>query len=129
VLTVRPESTMDQRKAVVEAWLRGLLKEAIPPLTQKWEPLLGVKAASFTVRRMKTRWGSCNTRDRTIRYSTELATKTPECLDYVVLHELVHLLERSHNARFKGFMDQFMPEWRKVQTTLNQQSQPGSMDL
>jgi predicted metal-dependent hydrolase len=128
-LRVRPGTSRDRREALVEAWFRDLLREAIPEMIDRWEPEMGVKARSFSVRRMKTRWGSCNTRDRTIRFNTDLISKPVECLEYVVVHELVHLLERSHNARFKGFMDRFMPNWRQIQDVLNERTVPGLMDL
>ena len=89
-------------------------------LLARWEPILGVKAQRFFVQRMKTRWGSCNPRDRHIRLNTELAKKPPQCLEYVLVHELVHMLEPSHNARFIALMDQFLPEWRTIRNQLNE---------
>ena len=103
----------------MEAWYRERLKEAVPPLLDKWPPLLGVAVERFFVQRMKTKWGSCNHKARTIRLNTELAKKPPECLEYIVVHELVHLLEPTHNARFVALMDRFMPKWQFHRQVLN----------
>ena len=98
---------------------RDQLKVAIPPLIEKWEKPMGVKVAGFLVRRMKTKWGSCSPGRRTIRLNLELAKKPPECLEYLVVHEMVHLLEPTHNARFVGLMEKFMPKWRFYRDMLN----------
>jgi predicted metal-dependent hydrolase len=119
LLRVRPRTDENKRQALVEAWYRGQLKEAVPPLLARWQPLLGVSVERFFVQRMKTRWGSCNHRARTIRLNTELAKKPPECLEYIVVHELVHLLEPTHNARFVALMDRFMPKWQFHRQVLN----------
>ncbi len=116
---VRPQSGEDKRQAFVEEWYRARLKEAVPPLLVRWQPLLGVEVERFFVQRMKTKWGSCNHQARTIRLNTELAKKPPDCLEYIVVHELVHLLEPTHNARFVALMDRFMPEWNFHRQTLN----------
>lgn len=118
-LRVRPRSNEDKRRAIVEEWYRGQLKEAVPPLLARWQPLLGVRMERFSVRRMKTRWGSCNYKARTIRLNTELTKKPAECLEYIVVHELVHLLEPTHNARFVALMDRFMPKWQFHRQALN----------
>ena len=120
ILRVRPGTDTARRQAIVEAWYRQQLKDAVPPLLARWEPILGVKAQRFFVQRMKTRWGSCNPRDRHIRLNTELAKNPPECLEYVLVHELVHLLEASHNARFVALMDQVLPNWRLLRQRLNE---------
>ncbi|MFZ5531490.1 MAG: M48 family metallopeptidase [Pseudomonadota bacterium] len=119
VLTVRPGSTQRQRALVLEAWYRERLKEAVPALIAKWQPIMGVKATRFFVQRMKTMWGSCNPVARSIRINTDLAKKPPECLEYIVVHELVHLLEPTHNARFVALMDGFMPKWKFYRDELN----------
>jgi predicted metal-dependent hydrolase len=119
ILRVRPETSREKREAFFEAWYRERIKEAVPPLLERWEPLLGVKAERWFVQRMKTKWGSCNHRARTIRLNTDLAKKPPVCLEYIVVHELVHLLEPTHNARFLGLMDRFMPHWRFHREELN----------
>ena len=89
------------------------------PLIAKWEPQLGVKAERVFVQRMKTRWGSCTPRRRSIRLNSELAKKPRECLEYVIVHELVHLLEPTHNQKFVSLMDKFMPQWRQHRDELN----------
>lgn len=119
LLRVRPRMDEAKRETLVEAWYRKQLKEAVPPLLARWEPLLCVKAERWFVQRMKTKWGSCNHGARTIRLNTELAKKPPECLEYIVVHELVHLLEPTHNPRFIALMDQFMPKWKFHREALN----------
>ena len=119
LLRVRPRTDENKRQALVEEWYRAQLKEAVPPLLARWQPLLGVEAERFFVQRMKTKWGSCNHKARTIRLNTDLAKKPPECLEYIVVHELVHLLEPTHNARFLALMDRIMPKWQFYRQTLN----------
>ncbi|HBL28873.1 MAG TPA: metal-dependent hydrolase [Acidobacteria bacterium] len=119
VVRVRPGTEAGRRQALVEGWYREQLKEAVPPLLARWQPVLGVRAERWFVQRMKTRWGSCNHRARTIRLNTELAKKPVECLEYIVVHELVHLLEPTHNARFIAWMDRFMPRWQHHRQVLN----------
>ena len=119
VLTVRPGAVMAKREAVVTAWYRDQVRDAMPPLITKWESVLGVKAGTIIVRRMKTRWGSCTPTRRIIRLNSELAKKPRECLEYVLVHELIHLLEPSHNANFISLMDKFMPQWRHLRDELN----------
>jgi predicted metal-dependent hydrolase len=119
LLSVRPRTDEEKREALVEAWYRKQLKEAVPPLLARWQPLLDVRVERFFVQRMKTKWGSCNHRARTIRLNTELAKKPAECLEYLVVHELVHLLEPTHNARFIALMDRFMPTWQFHRQVLN----------
>jgi len=119
LLRIRPGSDDVKMEAVLDAWYRQQLKEAVPPLIAKWEPLMGVKVERFFVQRMKTRWGSCNLGAGTIRLNSELAKKPPESLEYIVVHEMVHLLEPTHNARFIGLMDRFMPQWEFYRDILN----------
>jgi predicted metal-dependent hydrolase len=119
VLTVRAGAEKEKREDVVAAWYREQLRIATTPLIAKWELLLGVRANRIFVQRMKTKWGSCNPRRRNIRLNSELARKSPECLEYVIVHELVHLLESSHNARFVSLMDEFMPQWNQHRDELN----------
>jgi len=88
-------------------------------LLARWQPLMGVKVERFFVQRMKTKWGSCNHKARTIRLNTELAKKPAECLEYIVVHELAHVLEPTHNARFVALMDRFMPKWQFYREVLN----------
>lgn len=119
VLSVRPGTDESQRAAIIEAWYREQLKAAVPPLIARWEPVLGVKVVRFFVQRMKTRWGSCTPSAGRIRLNTELAKKPRECLEYIVVHEMTHLLEPTHNSRFIGLMDRFMPRWQFYRDELN----------
>jgi predicted metal-dependent hydrolase len=119
VLTVRPSADALRRQAVLDAWYRGQVREAALPIIARWEPLLGVRVERLFVQRMKTRWGSCNPRTAGVRLNSDLARKPLECLEYVVVHEMAHLLEPSHNARFKALMDRFIPNWKELKAALN----------
>ena len=118
-LQVRPGTDEKKKQAIIDAWYREQLKKAVPPLITKWEALMGVKVERFFVRKMKTRWGSCNHRAFSIRLNTDLAKKPKDCLEYIVVHEMAHLLEPTHNARFIALMDQFMPKWQFYRDKLN----------
>lgn len=117
-LQVRPGSPRAKRKKVLKEWYRAELKKIIPKLIAKWEPVMGVQVNEFGVKQMKTRWGSCNIRDKRIWLNLELAKKSPACLEYVVVHEMVHLLERLHNDRFYRLMDQYLPGWQQTEKAL-----------
>jgi len=119
LLRVRPGSCEEKKQAILEEWYRAQLKAAVPPLIAKWEPILGVKVNRLFVQRMKTKWGSCNPCTGSIRLNTELAKKPPECLEYIVVHEMVHLLEPTHNRHFVVLIDQFIPKWQFYRDTLN----------
>lgn len=118
-LRMRPDSSKEKRLKVLDDWYRSYLKAEIPRLIEQWEPIMGVEVKEFGVKNMKTRWGTCNIKAQRIWLSLELAKKPPECLEYVVVHEMVHLLERLHSKRFHGFMDQFLPDWRERKQQLN----------
>ncbi len=120
VLRVRPGTDDKKKQAIIDAWYREQLKKAVPLLISRWEPLMGVKVERFFVQRMKTKWGSCNHKARNIRLNTELAKKPPECLEYIIIHEMAHLLEPTHNSRFVTLMDRFMPKWEFYRDKLNQ---------
>jgi len=119
VLTIRAGADTEKKADVVATWYRNQLRLAMSPLIAKWESLMGVKADRIFVQRMKTKWGSCNPHSRSIRLNSELAKKSPECLEYVIVHELAHLLEPTHNNRFVSLMDGFMPQWRQFRDGLN----------
>ena len=119
LLWVRTGASDEKKQAVVEEWYREQIKQAVPALIAKWEPIVGVSVKRFFVQRMKTKWGSCNHKSGSIRLNTELAKKPPECLEYIVVHEMVHLLEPTHNHRFTTLMDRFMPKWRFYRAELN----------
>ncbi|NPE27655.1 M48 family metallopeptidase [Methanococcoides sp. SA1] len=120
ILRVRPGSDDKKKKSVLDSWYREQLKEAAPSLIAKWEPLMGVKLQQLLVRKMKTKWGSCNHTSRNILLNTELAKKPHECLEYIIVHEMTHLIEPTHNSRFIALMDQFMPKWQFYRDKLNQ---------
>lgn len=117
-MRVRPGSSKDKRAKVLKEWYRARLKEEIPKLIEKWEKPMGVAVSEFGVKQMKTRWGSCNIRAKRIWLNLELAKKSPACLESVVVHEMVHLLERYHNKRFYRLMDSFFPQWREIEKEL-----------
>ena len=118
-LFVPPGADTVQRERVLLAWYRKELKARIPHLIEKWQIVIGVQIAEWGVKRMKTKWGSCNIEARRIWLNLELAKKPIECLEYIVVHEMVHLLERQHNERFTALMDAFMPLWRLHRDELN----------
>ena len=119
LLRVRPGTDERKKQSLVDGWYREQIQAAVIPLLAKWQPQMDVAVERVYVRRMKTRWGSCNYKARTIRLNTELAKKPPEYLEYIVVHELVHLLEPTHNARFVALMDRFMPLWKDHRQVLN----------
>ncbi len=119
LLQIRPATSDGRKQEILETWYREQLKEVVPMLIVKWEPLMGVKVERFFVQRMKTKWGSCSPSSKSIRLNTDLAKKPPECLEYIVVHEMAHLLEPTHNSRFITFMDQFIPKWRFYKEELN----------
>ncbi len=119
-LFVRPGTTADQREAVLLRWHREQLKTLIPPLLEKWQPILGVQVADWGIKKMKTKWGSCNPASRRVWFNLELAKKPAQCLEYIVVHELVHLLERHHNERFMALLETHLPQWRQYRAMLSQ---------
>lgn len=118
-LYVRPHTSLEKRRQLLGEWRRRQLKTAIASLIAKYEPIIGVKVEEFGVKRMKTRWGTCNPRASRIWLNLELAQKPLPCLEYVVVHEMAHLLEPRHNDRFWRLLDQFYPQWRACQEELN----------
>jgi predicted metal-dependent hydrolase len=120
-LYMRPGSAVDQRRRVMAAWYRAYLRNAIPPLIEKWENVLGVQVTEWGIKQMKTRWGTCNIEAGRIWINLELAKKSPRCLEYIVVHEMVHLLERLHNDRFRSLMDKFLPQWQFLRDELNRE--------
>jgi predicted metal-dependent hydrolase len=119
VLYASTNSTSEQRRAVLDRWYREQLRNALPDLISRWESELGVTVARWTVRKMKTKWGSCNREKRNVWFNVELAKKDPMCLEYIVVHELMHYFERGHHARFAALMDQHLPDWRTRRDELN----------
>jgi predicted metal-dependent hydrolase len=119
-LTVRPGSSRAKRAAVMDAWHRSLLHEAVPELIRRWEPQLDVKVAGYFLQRMKTKWGGCNQRGRNIRLNTELVKKPKDLLEYVVVHEMLHLIEPTHSERFLTLLSRHYPAWREARAELNE---------
>ncbi|MFA6223186.1 MAG: SprT family zinc-dependent metalloprotease [Desulfomonilaceae bacterium] len=123
-LHVRPGSTLEQREKVMTKWYRLKLQESIPPLIEKWQSVTGVSADNWRIKKMKTRWGTCNRKARRIWLNLELAKRPMDCLEFIIVHELTHLIERRHNDRFKAYMDHFMPLWRVYRDELDNVSIP-----
>jgi len=119
LLTTAANTTKEHRLKVLDDWYREQLKLKLPELIDKWQSTIAVEAAQIGIRKMKTKWGSCNTSSKRIWLNLELTKKPPECLEYILVHELVHLIERHHNRRFKALMDEFMPNWSLHRDTLN----------
>lgn len=119
-LTVRPGSDAAKRSEVIHEWHKSLLHEVVPSLIKKWEPKLKVKVTGYFLQRMKTKWGSCNHRAGHIRLNTELVKKPKDLLEYVIVHEMVHLLEPTHSERFITILEKHYPTWREARAELNE---------
>jgi predicted metal-dependent hydrolase len=119
VIYVRPGTNAAKRQRIIDAWYRSQLKIVLPELIAKWEKKLNVKVAEYGIKEMKTRWGSCNCQAKRIWLNLELAKKPRECLEYIVVHEMVHLLERKHYDRFMAYMNEYLPKWRFYKDELN----------
>jgi predicted metal-dependent hydrolase len=116
---VKADADADYRRRVLSGWYRQHLKDQIPVLIEKWQPIMNVSVAEWGVKQMKTKWGTCNIKARRIWLNLELAKKPPHSLEYIVVHEMAHLLEKGHGDRFKKLMDQFLPQWRQYREELN----------
>lgn len=119
ILTVRPGSTQAKRAEIIHEWHKSLLHAIVPHLIARWQPKLGVRVTSYFLQRMKTKWGSCNYRARHIRLNTELVKKPKDLLEYVIVHEMLHLLEPTHSARFVVLLNKHYPPWREARAELN----------
>lgn len=120
-LFVNPSTSTQNRALVLTEWYRQQLKARIPDLLTHWEPLVGRQVSDWGIKKMKTKWGSCNISQRRIWLNLELAKKPIECLEYVMVHELVHLLERHHSDRFKAYMDKYLPQWQRCRDILKRE--------
>lgn len=120
ILTVRPGSGVEKRAEVMHEWHKSLLHEAVPPLIQKWEQKLRVNVAGYFLQRMKTKWGSCNHAAGNIRLNTEPVKKPKDLLEYIVVHEMAHLIEPTHSERFIAILDEHYPSWREARAELNE---------
>lgn len=118
-LTIRSDSDVRQRARAIHEWHKGLLHEVIPPLISKWQERLKVEVRSYFLQRMKTKWGSCNHRAAHIRLNTELVKKPRDLLEYVIVHEMAHLIEPTHSDRFVAILDKHYPSWREARADLN----------
>jgi predicted metal-dependent hydrolase len=118
-LYLKPGSALNDIPKVLDAFYRIELKKQIAPLIAEWEPVMGVKVESIRLKQMKTRWGTCNVVDHRIWFNVELAKKSFPCIEYIVVHEMCHLIEKGHGPRFKACMDRFLPHWRKLRLELN----------
>jgi len=119
-LTVRPGSSQSKRAAIMHEWHKSVLHAAVPELIRRWEPKLGLEVSGYFLQRMKTKWGGCNHRARTIRLNTELVKKPKDLLEYVVIHEMLHLIEPTHSERFVTLMSKHYPAWREARAELNE---------
>ena len=118
-LHVRPDTDAGKRERILHHWYRRQIKQLIPPLIEKWQAVLGVAVVDWGVKKMKTKWGACNIEARRIWLNLELAKKSPQCLEYIIVHELAHLLERNHNDHFAAVMDKHLPHWQASRAVLN----------
>jgi len=119
LLRSSPGITAEKKQAIIARWHREQMKAMLPSLIARWASVMGVTVDRFYIQQMKTKWGSCNPRAGTIRLNTELAKKPKECLEYIVVHEMTHLIEPTHGSRFIVLMDRFMPNWRFYRQVLN----------
>jgi predicted metal-dependent hydrolase len=118
-MRVRPNTDAQKRQFYMDEWYRVQLKELLPLIIEKYEKLMGVSVDEFAIKKMKTKWGTCNREAKRIWLNLELAKKPFQCVEYIVVHEMVHLLERNHNDRFVAYMNRFLPEWRELKNELN----------
>jgi hypothetical protein len=117
-LRCRPGSETRERAAVLECWYRDRLRELAGPMLDTWAPVVGVEVADWRIKRMKTKWGSCNARDHRVWLNLDLVKKPSPCVEYIVVHELAHLVERGHNRRFQSLLDEHLPRWRFLRAEL-----------
>lgn len=119
VLYTPSDTTAEERRTALDRWHRQQLRESIPAVIETWEQKLEVSVPKWTIRRMKTKWGSCNRETRHLWFNVELAKKHPDCLEYIVVHEMTHYFERNHGERFTKLMDKYLPDWRSRRDQLN----------
>ena len=116
---IRPLSPKAKKQELLDRWYRRSLKEAAAPVIKKWEAVIGVEVKKLYVRKMRAHWGSCNFQRQTLRLNSELAKRNPECLEYVIVHEMLHIIEKGHNQRFYRFLNQYIPEWKDIRKRMN----------
>jgi predicted metal-dependent hydrolase len=115
----RPGMPQEKQQEILDRWRRKILKEAALPLVDKWEKAIGVKVEEISIRKMRSIWGSCNKKKRLIRLNSELTKKSPECLEYVVVHEMIHIIESGHNQKFYRLLGKFIPDWKTIRKKMN----------
>lgn len=118
-LHVRPKSSIGKKQAILEDWYRLTLKEKAAHLIPKWEKRMNVSVNEIAIKKMRTKWGTCNSKKKRIWLNLELAKKPPQCLEYILVHEMVHLLEKNHNEIFIAYMNKYLPKWRSYKQELN----------
>jgi len=119
-LSVRPGSDLEKRAEVIHRWHKSLLHQFLPQIIEKWESKIGISITNYYLQRMKTKWGSCNPKKGSIRLNTELVKKPKDLIEYVVVHEMLHLLEPTHNDRFIRLIDEYYPSWKEARLELNE---------
>jgi predicted metal-dependent hydrolase len=119
VLQIRPNTPAEKRAEILNGWYRAELRGVLEKMLVGWQEKIGKSFAGWKIKEMKTRWGTCNQRKQTALFNLELAKKPLPCVEYVVVHELAHLIERKHNDRFKAILDQHLPKWRSLKEELN----------
>jgi len=116
---IRPGSSKAKKQELLDKWYRRVLKETAPDIISKWEEIMGVEVKKLYVRKMKSHWGSCNQKNRTIRLNSELVKRNPACLEYVIIHEMLHIIEKSHNRNFYRLLEKYLPEWKDIRKKMN----------
>jgi predicted metal-dependent hydrolase len=122
LLFIKPGTEKLKKTELLEKWYHAIIRKAAPRVVAKWEPVLGVEVKKIFYRKMKTHWGSCNYGQKTIRLNTELAKKSPEFMEYVILHEMIHIIEPAHNRNFYKMMERYCPKWKDIRKKMNQYS-------
>mgnify|MGYP000146117082 FL=1 len=120
ILHIRPNTDTEKRKEILDDWYRECLRNEVVKLVEKWEPIIDVNVSDIGIKKMKTKWGTCNIEAKRIWLNLELMKKPINCIEYIVVHEMIHLLERNHNQRFIAFMNNFLPFWKELKKELNQ---------
>lgn len=119
VVYLKGEKEGKNIQTIIDLWYRQELKKTADTLIQKWEKIIGVKINDFSIRKMKTRWGSCDTKTGKIRLNIELIKKPVDCIEYIIVHEIIHLFERTHNQNFNAYMNKYLPQWKEIRAELN----------
>lgn len=118
-LRIRPNTDTEKRQYVLEQWYRNQLRMLVPPIIKKWEKIMNLSLNEFAIKKMRTKWGTCNSKAKRIWLNLELIKKPVDCIEYIIVHEMIHLIERKHNERFVILMDKYLPEWKQIRMELN----------